>query len=66
MATDFDELEMSQEEALWIADGVAHRPDGTSQALARLDRDLRKAQARVAALGACFEIVPLEGMVYDP
>jgi len=66
MATNLDELEMTQEEALRIADGVAHRPDGTSQALARLAQDLRNAQERVAALEACSQLVPQAGMVYEP
>ncbi len=46
------EFEVSQEQALRIADAVAHRLDGTSQALARLAHDLREAQARIAALGS--------------
>ena len=46
------EFEMSQEEALRIADAVAHRLDGTSQTLARLAHDLREAQERIDALGA--------------
>jgi len=66
MATDSDELEMTQAEALRIADGVSHRPNGTSQALARLARDLSNTQARVTALEACSEIVPLAGMIYEP
>ena len=66
MATKLDELEMTQAEALRIADGMAHRPDGTSQALARLARDLRQAQQRVAALEACSEFIPQAGMVYEP
>jgi len=45
---------------------VANRPDGTSQALARLAQDLRNAQERVAALEACSQLVPQAGMVYEP
>ena len=65
MATTLDELEMTQVEALRLADGVAHRADGTSQALSRLAQDLRMTQKRVAALEACAYIIPQSGMVYE-
>ena len=57
---------MTQENALMLADEAAHKPDGTSQALARLARDLRRAKQRVASLEACSQMVPLAGMVYEP
>ncbi|MBI4679242.1 MAG: hypothetical protein HY748_16830 [Elusimicrobia bacterium] len=66
MATNINEQEMTQAEALRIADAVVHSPDRTSQALVRLAADLRKAQDKVAALEACSQIVPMAGLVYEP
>lgn len=66
MATNLHEQEMTQQEALMIADTAVHGADRASQALMRLAQDLRKVQARVSALEACSQFVPQAGLVYEP